>query len=476
MGWKTYCFTVPLLPTWFVVTDPTSLEHVLKTDMHNWVKGGNFCAIFGPMLGHGIFTSDGRHWLWQRKLATHIFSVKGFKCYIDQVFAEYMDILSATAARAAATHTQLDLHDLMYRFTLDSFGKIGFGVQLGCLSSSEAKLPFAAAFDQAQVICVERLTSPGWRLTELLNGKRTTLNACCAVIHDFATDIIQQRRQLLADHDSALSRAAVSPAGPDAGAGTASPATGAADAAADMSVKGQGADGGAQDLLSLFMKSKNADGQLLSDKQLVDTVINFIIAGRDTTAQAVSWTLYELLQHPEVEQQLLQELHEVLGALPAGSSSRQAVHPSYEQIRQLRFTRACFLEALRLHPSVPENIKYAVRAGTLPDGSFIPAGGQLLYSPYVVNRSKTFWGADAEAVTLVGAPQHALAYSYLSFHAGPRLCLGQRLAEIEGVYVLAGLLARFKFSQVQPGARVGYVFSTSLPMKQGLLVTVEERK
>lgn len=70
--------------------------------------------------------------------------------------------------------------------------------------------------------------------------------------------------------------------------------------------------------------------------------------------QAVSWTLYELLQHPEVEQQLLQELHEVLGALPAGSSSRQAVHPSYEQIRQLRFTRACFLEALRLHPSVPE--------------------------------------------------------------------------------------------------------------------------
>jgi hypothetical protein len=75
-----------------------------------------------------------------------------FKRYIDQVFAEHMDILSATVARAAAGNTQLDLHDLMYRFTLDSFGKIGFGVQLGCLSSSEAKVPFAAAFDQAQVV------------------------------------------------------------------------------------------------------------------------------------------------------------------------------------------------------------------------------------------------------------------------------------------------------------------------------------
>jgi cytochrome P450 len=54
-----------------------SLEHVLKTEMHNWVKGDNFCAVFGPVLGHGIFTSDGPRWIWQRKLATHIFSVKG---------------------------------------------------------------------------------------------------------------------------------------------------------------------------------------------------------------------------------------------------------------------------------------------------------------------------------------------------------------------------------------------------------------
>jgi hypothetical protein len=63
-----------------------------------------------------------------------------------------MDILTATVAHAAAARTQLDLQELMYRFTLDSFGKIGFGVQLGCLSSSDAKVPFAVAFDQAQVV------------------------------------------------------------------------------------------------------------------------------------------------------------------------------------------------------------------------------------------------------------------------------------------------------------------------------------
>jgi cytochrome P450 len=54
-----------------------SLEYVLKTEMHNWVKGSHVYEVFGPVLGHGIFTSDGPHWLWQRKLAAHIFSVKG---------------------------------------------------------------------------------------------------------------------------------------------------------------------------------------------------------------------------------------------------------------------------------------------------------------------------------------------------------------------------------------------------------------
>jgi cytochrome P450 len=110
-------------------------------------------------------------------------------------------------------------------------------------------------------ICVQRFTTPGWRITELLNGKRATLNACCSVIHNFANDIIRQRRNLLAQQK-------------------------AAGAAANTAEKDQDEDdSSAQDLLSLFMEAKNADGKPLSDKELVDTVINFIIAGRDTTAQ-----------------------------------------------------------------------------------------------------------------------------------------------------------------------------------------------
>lgn len=66
-------------------------------------------------------------------------------------------------------------------------------------------------------------------------------------------------------------------------------------------------------------------------------------------------------------------------------------------------------------------------------------------------------------------------YNYLTFNAGPRLCLGQRLAELEGVYVLAGLLSRFRFRQTVPGAAVDYVLAATMPMKQGLHVYVHNR-
>ncbi len=81
-----------------------------------------------------------------------------FKLYIDTVFEDKMQLLSDLVGRAADSGTPLDLHDLMYRFTLDSFGQIGFGVDPGCLRTTE-KVPFAAAFDSAQVVSVYELAA-----------------------------------------------------------------------------------------------------------------------------------------------------------------------------------------------------------------------------------------------------------------------------------------------------------------------------
>ena len=183
----TFWFTLPLMPAFVAVSHPAVLEHILKNNAPNYVKGAPFRDNFGPLLGRGIFVADGDEWRWQRKQAARIFSVAGFRRYVADAFADRADALLKRLARAAAGDggggggasdaaagaaaskgaAAVDLHDLMYRFTLDTFGRIGFGARLGCLEAHE-RIAFAVAFDRAQRTTNARFWTPCWRLLELL--------------------------------------------------------------------------------------------------------------------------------------------------------------------------------------------------------------------------------------------------------------------------------------------------------------------
>lgn len=109
-----------------------------------------------------------------------------------------------------------------------------------------------------------------------------------------------------------------------------------------------------------------------SPEFLADLVLNFLIAGRDTTAQAMSWCLFLLMQHPAVEQRLFEEVQAVTGGKQV----------TYEQLASLTYTDAVLRESLRLHPSVPLDPKYNTEAISLPDGTFLPRDTMLVYNSY----------------------------------------------------------------------------------------------
>jgi cytochrome P450 len=179
-GGATFAMTQPLMPAIFVASSPSVLEWVLRTNAGNYVKGENFRRNFGPLLGKGIFVSDGEEWRWQRKLAARMFSVKGFKLYVSEVFGAKADLLlerlaaacpggdpGAAARLGVAPGAAVDLQDLMYRFTLDTFARIGFGTDPGCLTTP-GRLAFAEAFDRAQRTTNARFWMPLWPLLEAL--------------------------------------------------------------------------------------------------------------------------------------------------------------------------------------------------------------------------------------------------------------------------------------------------------------------
>jgi cytochrome P450 len=236
-----------------------------------------------------------------------------------------------------------------------------------------------------------------------------------------------------------------------------------------------------------------------SDQELRDIVLNFMIAGRDTTACALSWTLFELAKCPEAQQKLRAEFDAAVpfptdtpAPCTGGDGSKEGSKEankgsgvqdvSYEAVATLSYAHAVALEVLRLHPSVPKDLKVAVRADTLPCGTKIPAGCTVMWSPYAMGRDARYWadplafdpgrflaaseGGEKSGGQRVAEPS---VFQYATFNAGPRLCLGKPLALLEIKLVTNLLLRAFDFSLAAPHAG-GYVSTLVLPLKPGLEV------
>lgn len=254
--------------------------------------------------------------------------------------------------KACNEHQIVDFHEIMFKFTLDSFIELGFGVELNALSTA-GKVPFAAAFDEAQKNTFVRFVNPIWPATEriisFLTPWKPNMNNHLEIVDSFARDVIEKRRAQLA--------------------------------AGEIH----------KDLLSRFMDARNNNGNLLNNDELRDIVLNFVIAGRDTTAQALSWTFYMLMCHPRVEKQLLEEIKKFVSDDDLVDSASL-----FEKIKSMTYAHAVFYEVLRLYPSVPLNQKFALNDDIWPDGTHIKKGDYILWCPYVQGRTEKVWGPDAK--------------------------------------------------------------------------------
>ncbi|KAG0365158.1 hypothetical protein BGZ54_006817 [Gamsiella multidivaricata] len=423
----TYTFSVPKLGRVYQFSDPAVLEHVLKTNFWAYEKGPMLQETLKDLLGTGIFGADGDHWRWQRKMASHIFNVNAFRNYTSSVFVKEAGIVVDYLSRMADEGRIVDMQNLFYLFTLDSFGEVSFGQSFGCLKTPEEEVEFAAAFDRLNTVVFNRLFEGVWQLREWVTGMDKQVAKDKKIINDFAMDIINSRRT-------------------------------------------KGYDKQQKDLLQLFMDTDTEDGKPLSDEMLCCLILNFIIAGRDTTAQALSWMFY-LLHRSLSDSSLVPKLvNEVDTVLEGGL-------PTYESSKKMKYSEACLYEALRLYPSVPRNIKVAVQDDVWPDGTKVYKGEYVLWSSWAMGRSTDIWGGDAREYKperwMTGEKPSPTKFP--SFHAGPRTCLGQQFATIEAVTIMAMLFQNFTFELVDPHTEPSYVPGLTLPMEKGLPMRVHRR-
>lgn len=419
-------------------SSPEIFEDVFKRHFDTFDKGPLLAENVRDLLGEGIFAVDGAKWVRQRKATMALFNSRALREGMTKSVHALVPTMHSIFDKAAHTNEPVDLGKLFHRFILEVFAEIGFGLKLNGLSDDQEH-PFEHAFNSSQRILFQRFVRPWWfwRLQRWLDiGMEHEMKENVQVLDEMVCNIISETLQKRAS------------ASQD-----------------DQSPK-------KSDIISLFLDSK--DNEDVDIKMVRDIVINFLIAGRDTTAQALTWFFTELMQNPRVEREIRDEIARNLPQVASG----QVTTPTMEQTQELHYLEAALKESLRLHPALPSSQKMANRDVEMSDGTFIRKGDTVGVSTYTLGRMESVWGKDAKEYmperwidASTGRLIPMSSYKFAAFNAGPRVCVGMNLALMEMKTVAVSLIAHFH-CEMLPGQDLSYDLSTSLPPKSPIMARI----
>ncbi|MBA0680188.1 hypothetical protein Goari_011900 [Gossypium aridum] len=212
----------------------------------------------------------------------------------------------------------------------------------------------------------------------------------------------------------------------------------------------------------------------MNDKYLRDIILNFIIAGKDTSANTLSWFFYMLCKNPLIQEKIAEEVRDI--------SSREVEDEYVDDfvtniteatLDQMHYLHAALTETLRLYPAVPIDGRCAMEDDILPDGHKVRKGDGVYYMAYAMGRMSKLWGEDAhcfrpERWLHNGVFRPESPFKFVAFHAGPRICLGKDFAYRQMKIVSIAVLRHFRLKLVDDAKAVNYRTMFTLQMKEGL--------
>jgi cytochrome P450 len=392
-----------------LLTDPEGIKHVLVDNHRAYKKSRNYSGL-KLVVGQGLLTSEGDLWRRQRKLAQPAFHRERMAGFADTMAASARAMLDRWDASPSTT---FDAHAEMMRVTYQIVGRTLLSTDL---DDPNGEIGEALAFglkyanDYAEAI----LQIPPWIPTPTNVRFVRELKK----IDDIVLGVIAARR------------------------------------ASAKSVP---------DLLGMLMEVEDEDTkEKMTDRQLRDEVITIVLAGHETTANALAWTIYLLSRHPDVERRLAAEVSEALGGRA----------PTFADLPRLRYTKMVLEESMRLYPPAWNFERQAIESDVVC-GYAIAPGDIIGIATYALHRNPRYWenpeGFDPERFSperSQGRPR----YAYLPFGGGPRTCIGNAFAMMEAQIILAMIVQRFRL-ELPPDEVVELAPLITLRPKRGLRMT-----
>ena len=372
----------------FMINRPDYLEHVLLENHRNYVKGPNYDA-FRPVVGNGLLTSEGEFWRRQRRLANPIFRHDRIRGFVP-MFAEQANGLLAGWEAHARSGEPLDVAREMMRLTFGVVGRALFSANLE-KDAAEVGAAITVALAEASRRADDMIPIPLWLPTQSNRRYRQALQTLDAYVYG----MIEHRRK-----------------------------------------PGERPF----DLLTALIEAVDDDtNERMTDQQLRDEVTTFLLAGHETTAVALTWTLYLLAEHPEVEEKVRAECSTVVGDRL----------PTSEDLERLPYTRMVFQEAMRLYPPFP----FIARAATGRDeigGCPVPANSVILMSQLLMHRHAGFWEQPDDFRPERFAPEAVRERPHLAYYpfgGGQRMCIGADFATLEALVFLSLVTQQYSFKR-----------------------------
>ena len=380
---------------WLLLSRPDHVEHVLKDNRANYVKGYDKARV---LLGNGLVMNEGGAWLRQRRLMQPAFHRRRLERFAGTMVGEAEGTMEAWEGHASAGRA-VDVGREMTLLTQRVIVKTMFGSSVGTRGEK-----IAGAFDAAMRGIEFRSTLPLWtsRLPLPVNRR---FGEALTTVEEEVSRVIGERRERADDG-------------------------------------GQDRD----DLLGMLLEARDEEtGRGMEDRQVRDEVMGIYLAGHESTAVLLTWAWYLLSKHPEAARRVREEVADVLGDRA----------PGVGDLPNLVYTRMVIDETLRLYPSAWVLVRKALKDDEI-GGCHVPAGSMLFVCPYVTHRREDLWenpeGFDPERFA-PGRGDGRQRYAYYPFAGGPRQCIGQNFALMEATLIVASIARRYRLDLV-PGQTV----------------------
>jgi len=398
---------------WHMVMDPDAIRRMLLENLDNYPKSLVTKNLLRPAIGESLFIAEGAHWRWQRRTAAPVFSHRNVM-NLAPVMTRAAD---RSAERiAAAGPRAVDVAADMVRTTFDVIADVTFSGDGSFDADAVHRSIDAYIAEAGKISLFDILGFPDW----VPRPGRLMAGGAVGDMKRVADEAVEARRAR----------------GPE----------------------------GVPDLLDLLLEGEDPETRRrMSTPELRDNLLTFIVAGHETTALTLGWSLYLCAFDQEVQDRARAEARAVLQGRAATG----------EDVARLPRIRQIIDEALRLYPPAGMVSRTAMAADTLC-GREVRPGDTVIIPIYALHRHHMLWDAPDSFRPDRFADRKAVPrYAYLPFGDGPRICIGASFALQEAVIILATLLARFRFTPV-PGRDPDPVMILTLRPEGGVWLMAEE--